>query len=66
MLSIVGIIAFLPSFLGLEFYPQPDPLVPFSTSQSAMGLTGGSELLVILMFLVVGRGDERAAACRCG
>ena len=32
MLSIVGIIAFLPSFLGLEFFPQPDPLVPFSTT----------------------------------
>jgi len=53
MLSIVGIIAFLPSFLGLQFYPRPDPLVPFSTTQSTMGLTGGSELIVILMFLVV-------------
>lgn len=52
MLSIVGIIAFLPSFLGLHFYPRPDPLVPFSTTQSAMGLTGGSELIVIMMFLV--------------
>ncbi|MFN0089775.1 MAG: TRAP transporter large permease subunit [Acidimicrobiales bacterium] len=52
MLSIVGIIAFLPSFLGLSFYPRPDPLVPFSTTQSTMGLTGGGELLVILMFLV--------------
>ena len=52
MLSIVGIIAFLPSFLGLSFYPSPDPLVPFSTTQSVMGLTGGGELLVILMFLV--------------
>ena len=52
MLSIVGIIAFLPNFLGLSFYPRPDPLVPFSTAQSAMGLTGGSELIVILMFLV--------------
>jgi tripartite ATP-independent transporter DctM subunit len=52
MLSIVGIIAFLPSFLGLEFYPRDDPLVPFSTTQSVMGLTGGGELLVILMFLV--------------
>ena len=30
MLSIVGIIAFLPSFLGLSFYPSPDPLVPFT------------------------------------
>jgi tripartite ATP-independent transporter DctM subunit len=52
MLSIVGIIAFLPSFLGLQFYPRDDPLVPFSTTQSVMGLTGGGELLVILMFLV--------------
>jgi tripartite ATP-independent transporter DctM subunit len=52
MLSIVGIIAFLPSFLGLSFYPSPNPLVPFSTTQSVMGLTGGGELLVILMFLV--------------
>jgi len=52
MLSIVGILAFLPSFLGLSFYPSPDPLVPFSTAQSNMGLTGGGELLVILMFLV--------------
>jgi tripartite ATP-independent transporter DctM subunit len=52
MLSIVGIIAFLPSFLGLQFYPRDDPLVPFSTTQSTMGLTGGSELIVILMFLV--------------
>ena len=53
MLSIVGIIAFLPSFFGLEFFPTADPLVPFSTTQSAMGLTSGGELLVILMFLVV-------------
>ena len=52
MLSIVGIIAFLPSFLGLEFYPATDPLVPFRTTQGAMGF-GGSELIVILMFLVV-------------
>jgi tripartite ATP-independent transporter DctM subunit len=52
MLSIVGIIAFLPSFLGLSFYPSPSVLVPFSTTQSVMGLTGGGELLVILMFVV--------------
>ena len=52
MLSIVGIIAFLPSFLGLSFFPSPNPLVPFSTTQLTMGLTGGGELLVILMFLV--------------
>jgi tripartite ATP-independent transporter DctM subunit len=52
MLSIVGIIAFLPSFLGLEFFPSPNPLVPFSTTQSVMGLTSGPELIVIMMFLV--------------
>ena len=52
MLLIVGIIAFLPSFLGLEFFPSPNPLVPFSTTQSMMGLTSGPELIVILMFLV--------------
>jgi tripartite ATP-independent transporter DctM subunit len=52
MLLLVGIIAFLPSFLGLEFFPSPNPLVPFSTTQSVMGLTSGPELIVILMFLV--------------
>jgi tripartite ATP-independent transporter DctM subunit len=53
MLLVVGILAFLdPGFFGLSFYPSPNPLVPFSTTQSVMGLTGGSELLVILMFLV--------------
>jgi tripartite ATP-independent transporter DctM subunit len=53
MLSIVGIIAFLPSFLGLVFYPSPDPLVPFRITQGTMGLDGGGSLLVILMFLIV-------------
>jgi tripartite ATP-independent transporter DctM subunit len=53
MLSLVGIIAFLPDFFGLRFYPSPDVLVPFSTTQGNMGLTGGGELLVIVMFLVV-------------
>jgi tripartite ATP-independent transporter DctM subunit len=53
MLLMVGVIAFLPSFLGLSLYPSPDPIVPYFTSQSAMGLTGGGELLVILMFLIV-------------
>ena len=52
MLLIVGIIAFLPSFLGLEFYPVNDPLVPFTTTQATMGF-GTPEFLVILMFLVV-------------
>jgi tripartite ATP-independent transporter DctM subunit len=54
MLAIVGIIAmFSPSFLGLTFYPTVDPITPFFQSQSTMGLSGGSELLVILMFLIV-------------
>jgi tripartite ATP-independent transporter DctM subunit len=54
MLSIVGIVAmFAPSFLGLTFYPTPSPITPFSTTQFTMGLSGGTELLVILMFLLV-------------
>ena len=53
MLSVVGIIATLPQFFGLSFYPNPDPLNPFSTTQFTMGLSGGTELLVILMFLIV-------------
>lgn len=53
MLSVVGIAAFHPSFLGMQFFPSPDLLVPFSTTQGAMGLSGGGELLVIIMFLVV-------------
>ena len=54
MLSMVGIVAmFAPSFLGLSFYPTPSPITPFSTTQFTMGLSGGSELLVILMFLLV-------------
>jgi tripartite ATP-independent transporter DctM subunit len=53
MLSIVGIIATLPHFLGLTFYPTPDPLFPFTTTQFTMGLSGGTELLVILNFLIV-------------
>jgi tripartite ATP-independent transporter DctM subunit len=54
MLSIVGIVAmFSPSFLGLVFYPTPSPITPFSTTQFNMGLSGGTELLVILMFLIV-------------
>ena len=54
MLAIVGIVAlFSPVFLGLTFYPSTDPFVPFSVSQFTMGLSGGSELLVILMFLIV-------------
>lgn len=54
MLAIVGIVAmFSPDFLGLTFYPAIDPITPFFQSQSTMGLSGGSELLVILMFLIV-------------
>lgn len=54
MLSIVGIAAmFSPAFLGLVLYPAPSPITPFSTTQFSMGLSGGSELLVILMFLIV-------------
>jgi len=54
MLAIVGVVAlFSPSFLGLTFYPSTDAILPFSVSQFTMGLSGGSELLVILMFLIV-------------
>ena len=53
MLSVVGIAAFHPEFFGLSFFPSPDLLVPFTTTQGAMGLSGGGELLVIIMFLVV-------------
>jgi tripartite ATP-independent transporter DctM subunit len=53
MLLMVGVVAFLPDFLGLTLYPSPDPIVPYFTSQSTMGLAGGGELLVILMFLFV-------------
>jgi tripartite ATP-independent transporter DctM subunit len=52
MLSLVGILAFHPGFAGLSFYPSPDLLTPFRITQTTMGLNG-SELLVILMFLVV-------------
>jgi TRAP-type transport system large permease protein len=53
MLSLVGIVAFRPDIFGLSFYPTPDLLQPFRTTQGAIGLTNGGELLVILMFLVV-------------
>ncbi len=54
MLFVVGIVATM-SLLGLTFYPDvgADPLFPFRTAQSAMGLTGATELVVILMFLIV-------------
>ncbi len=54
MLSIAGIIAmFSPDFLGLAFYPNPNPITPFSTTQFGMGLSSGFELITILMFLIV-------------
>jgi tripartite ATP-independent transporter DctM subunit len=54
MLSIVGIISTM-DFFGLVFYPDvgQDPLFPFRTTQTSMGLTTGSELIVVLMFLIV-------------
>ena len=52
MLSIVGILS-VRGIAGLEFYPSPDVLFPFRTTQTAMGLSGFTELTVILMFLVV-------------
>jgi tripartite ATP-independent transporter DctM subunit len=54
MLSIVGIIASR-GIAGMEFYPTPggDALFPFRTTQTTMGLSGFTELIVILMFLVV-------------
>lgn len=52
MLSIVGIVS-VHGIAGLDFYPSPDVLFPFRTTQSVMGLAGFSELTVVLMFLVV-------------
>ena len=52
MLSIVGIIA-VTGVPGISFYPSPDVLFPFRTTQTAMGLAGFSELTVVLMFLIV-------------
>ena len=54
MLSMVGIVAMAPhGILGLELYPFASPQTPFSTTQFTMGLSGGLELLTILMFLIV-------------
>ena len=54
MLSMVGIVAMAPhGIFGLEFYPFASPQTPFSTTQFTMGLSGGLELLTILMFLIV-------------
>ncbi len=52
MLSMVGILS-LKSFGGLDFYPTADPIFAFRATQNAMGLGGGGELVVILMFLIV-------------
>jgi tripartite ATP-independent transporter DctM subunit len=54
MLSMVGIFAMAPNgILGIELYPFASPQTPFSTTQFTMGLSGGLELLTILMFLIV-------------
>jgi len=54
MLSFVGILG-ASDILGLNFFPfaAGDPLLPFRTTQEAMGLTGGGEFIVVLMFLLV-------------
>lgn len=54
MLSFVGILG-ASNILGLHFFPfaAGDPLLPFRTTQEAMGLTGGGEFIVVLMFLLV-------------
>lgn len=54
MLSFVGILG-ASDILGLHFFPfaAGDPLLPFRTTQEAMGLTGGGEFIVVLMFLLV-------------
>jgi TRAP-type transport system large permease protein len=52
MLLMVGLTATL-SIFGLTFYPTPDTLFPWRTIENTIGLSTGSELLVILMFLVV-------------
>ena len=52
MLSIVGIIS-VSGLPGLAFYPSSDVLFPFRTTQTVMGLSGFTELTVVLMFLIV-------------
>jgi tripartite ATP-independent transporter DctM subunit len=54
MLSFVGILG-AAAILGLTFFPfgSNDPLFPFRTTQTAMGLSAGGELLVIFEFLLV-------------
>ena len=47
-------------FLGLSFYPHigADPLFPFRTTQTAMGLSSFTELVVILVLPRGRRGDD--------
>ena len=54
MLSFVGILG-AAAILGLVFFPfgSADPLFPFRTTQTQMGLSGGGQLLVIFEFLLV-------------
>ncbi len=54
MLSLVGILG-ATSFMWLAFFPfaGTDPLFPFRTTQNAMGLSTGGELVVIYLFLMV-------------
>jgi tripartite ATP-independent transporter DctM subunit len=54
MLSLVGILG-ATSILSLNFFPfaSGDPLFPFRTTQNAMGLSTGGELIVIYLFLMV-------------
>ncbi len=54
MLSFVGILG-AAAVAGLVFFPfgSNDPLFPFRTTQTAMGLSSGGELLVIFEFLLV-------------
>jgi TRAP-type transport system large permease protein len=52
MLLMVGLMSTF-DIIGLRFYPSPDSLFPWRTIESNIGLSGGGELLVILMFLVV-------------
>jgi len=54
MLSLVGILG-ATSILSLNFFPfaSGDPSFPFRTTQNAMGLSTGGELIVIYLFLMV-------------
>jgi tripartite ATP-independent transporter DctM subunit len=52
MLLMVGLVATFDIF-ALHFYPTTDTLFPWRTIEVHIGLSLGSELVVILMFLVV-------------